>query len=246
MSEARYSETGGWRPWRMGELDDGRRRVATDVDHDDDGTFDHQSELRALRDKVREEARQEGYRAGFEEGHRDGHAQGLEEGRRQGEEETARQRAETLAPLAALARNFGEAVASLDDGVAEDLVDLALATGRQLAGDALREHPEQVLAVVRELIHDEPSLNGKTRLWLHPEDLALAERELDAELAAAGWKLHPDDQLSRGGCRVTSPSGELDATWESRWAAVAGRVRRRRRPDDDLADTAEAPGDDTP
>ncbi|MBL7251708.1 flagellar assembly protein FliH [Alloalcanivorax sp. C16-2] len=232
MSETRFSNLAGWRPWRMGELDD-RHRAGAVMDDDRDATFDHQSELRALRDKVREQARQEGYRAGFEEGHREGHAQGLQEGRRQGEEETDRQRAETLAPLAELARGFGDALASLDEGVAEELVELALTTGRQLAGDALRERPEQVLAVVRELIHDEPSLNGKTRLWLHPDDLTLVERELGAELAAAGWKLHPDDQLGRGGCRVTSPSGELDATWESRWAAVSGRVRRRRRPGQD-------------
>ena len=230
MSEARLSEHRGWRRWRMDELDDGPRRASPVVDEENEATFDHQSELRALRDKVREEARQEGYRDGFEEGHREGHAQGLDEGRRQGEEETARQRTQTLAPLAELARGFGEALATLDQGVAEDLVELALATGRQLAGDALREQPEQILALIRELIHDEPSLNGKTRLWLHPDDLAVVEQELSAELAAAGWKLHPDDQLSRGGCRVTSPSGELDASWESRWEAISNQVRRRNQP----------------
>ena len=116
---------------------------------------------------------------------------------------------EALAPLAALVDEFRSALADLDHAIAEDLVDLALATGRQLAGDALREEPAEILNLVRTLIHEEPALNGKTRLWLHPDDLALVEQELHAEFHAAGWKLHPDDQLSRGGCRVTSPSGEL-------------------------------------
>ena len=50
---------------------------------------------------------------------------------------------------------------------------------------------------------------------------------LGKELKAAGWALQPDDQVSRGGCRVTSATGELDATWESRWQAVRQQVRGR-------------------
>ena len=241
MSSAHAS----WRRWRMGELDSARdpgaARPAT-VDAEQRKAFQHQAELQALRNEAREEARREGHREGFEAGRQEGHAQGLEEGRRAGEHETARQRQEALAPLAALVDEFRSALADLDHAIAEDLVDLALATGRQLAGDALREEPAEILNLVRTLIHEEPALNGKTRLWLHPDDLALVEQELHAEFHAAGWKLHPDDQLSRGGCRVTSPSGELDATLESRWENLAARVRRRpRRPSAGGDDSGEQP-----
>jgi len=216
----------------MGELDSAREpsaERAAGADAAGAKAFQHQAELQALREEAREEARREGHREGFEAGRREGHAQGLDEGRRAGEHETARQRQEALAPLAGLVNAFRLALDDLDHAIAEDLVDLALATGRQLAGDALREEPAQILNLVRTLIHEEPALNGKTRLWLHPEDLALVEQELQAEFHAAGWKLQPDDQLSRGGCRVTSPSGELDATLESRWENLAARVRRRAR-----------------
>ena len=241
MSSAHAS----WRRWRMGELDSARdpgaARPAT-VDAEQRKAFQHQAELQALRNEAREEARREGHREGFEAGREEGHAQGLEEGRRAGEHETARQRQEALAPLADLVDEFRRALADLDHAIAEDLVDLALATGRQLAGDALREEPAEILNLVRTLIHEEPALNGKTRLWLHPDDLALVEQELHAEFHAAGWKLHPDDQLSRGGCRVTSPSGELDATLESRWETLAARVRRRsRRPQAGGDDGGEQP-----
>ncbi|HEX5678764.1 MAG TPA: flagellar assembly protein FliH [Alcanivorax sp.] len=231
MSSAHSS----WRRWRMGELDnahDPGAASSSGPDLEKRNAFQRQAELQALRNEVREQARQEGHREGFEAGRQEGHAQGLEEGRRAGEHETARQRHDALAPLASLVEQFRLALAELDHAVAEDLVDLALATGRQLAGDALREEPAEILNLVRTLIHEEPALNGKTRLWLHPDDLALVEQELHAEFQAAGWKLQPDDQLSRGGCRVTSPSGELDATLESRWENLAARVRRRtRRPD---------------
>ncbi|EWH03499.1 flagellar assembly protein FliH [Halomonas sp. BC04] len=116
----------------------------------------------------------------------------------------------------------------LDEEVANEMVELALATGRQLAGEALKARPRQVLELVRALLHTDPPLTGQQRLWLHPLDHKLVEQHLGQELEAAGWKLQPDDQLSRGGCRVTSASGELDATWETRWQAVKAQVRRRR------------------
>ncbi|MFD2437126.1 FliH/SctL family protein [Modicisalibacter luteus] len=80
---------------------------------------------------------------------------------------------------------------------------------------------------MRELLHAEPALSGRPRLWLHPADLTLVKGHLGAEFEAAGWQLQPDDTISRGGCRATSSSGELDATLESRWESITQQVRRR-------------------
>jgi flagellar assembly protein FliH len=96
-----------------------------------------------------------------------------------------------------------------------------------LAGEALAANPAQVVDLVRGLLHSEPPMLGKPRLWLHPLDHELVREYLGQELQAAGWVLQPDDQVSRGGCRVTGANGELDATWESRWQAVRQRVRGR-------------------
>jgi flagellar assembly protein FliH len=132
-----------------------------------------------------------------------------------------------VAPLQPLAARFAQALDNLDGEIIDGLVNLALATGRQLARDRLDAAPEIILDIVRELLHNEPSLSGKPRLWLHPEDLNIVREHLGGEFAAAGWTLQPDDQITRGGCRVSSPSGELDATWESRWRAIRGQIRRR-------------------
>ena len=80
---------------------------------------------------------------------------------------------------------------------------------------------------MRELLHTEPPLVGQQRLWLNPNDHALVEEHLGNELRAANWKLQPDDQLARGGCRVTSAQGEIDATFESRWQAIQAQSRKR-------------------
>ncbi|WP_458524989.1 flagellar assembly protein FliH [Onishia taeanensis] len=224
-----------WRTWQMDELQERTRQTpgATPADLERQAKIrrraqEHQAALEAERQRVRDEAREEGYREGFAKGHEEGHAEGLKEGRDAGEQELREQTQAVIAPLAPLASRFGEAIAQLDDEIADALVNLALATGRQLAGDALKASPEQILEIVRELIHVEPALSGKPRLWLHPEDLTLVEAQLGHELESAGWRLQPDDQLSRGGCRVTSQSGELDASWESRFEAIAEQIRHRR------------------
>lgn len=228
-----------WRRWQMGELVGRREEAATDDGPSPDETarrkaaFQRQAELRALHEQVSQEAREQGHREGFAAGHAEGLARGLAEGHEQARNELEREARETLAPLLPLAEQFGEALARLDEEVAGELVELALATGRQLAGEALKARPRQVLEIVRALLHTEPAMTGKPRLWLHPLDHRLVEEHLGHELEAAGWTLQPDDQLSRGGCRVTSASGELDATWESRWQAVKGQVRRRRPADGD-------------
>lgn len=237
-SSARHAP---WRRWRMGELHDEQPDTAPDdttaqtLDSEEQArrraAFQRQAELQALREKVMQEAHAEGYRTGFEAGRAEGHAEGLEAGRQEAQQELAQRVEESVAPLQPLAERFTEALAQLDDEIAADLVELALATGRQLAGDALKARPRQVLELVKALLHTEPPLVGQQRLWLHPKDHKLVAEHLEAELAAAGWKLQPDTELTRGGCRVTSANGELDATWESRWQAVKSQVRQRRSTD---------------
>lgn len=237
-------QSAAWRRWQMGELQaesrrhDAERAAKPAEDAARQERFRRQAELKALREKTLREAREEGFKAGFEEGRSEGQAQGLAEGRQQAEQELEQHTREVLAPLKPLAEQFSDALALLDEEVANDMVELALATGRQLAGEALKARPRQVLELVRALLHTDPPLTGQQRLWLHPLDHKLVEQHLGQELGAAGWTLQPDDQLSRGGCRVTSASGELDATWESRWQAVKAQVRRRR-PSTSAADEQE-------
>jgi len=133
----------------------------------------------------------------------------------------------TVTPLKTLGKQFSDALERIDDTIAHDLVELALATGKQLASDALQKTPEQILAIVRELLHTEPPLVGQQRLLLNPHDHTQVEEHLCNDLRAANLKLQPDDQLARGGWRVTSAQGEIDATFESRWQAIQAQLRKR-------------------
>lgn len=192
----------------------------------DERAFQQQSELRALREKTRAAAHQEGYTTGFAEGREEGYAEGLQASREAGERELAERRRELVEPLVALVNGLREALEQLDTDIGDSLADVALATGRQLAGDALQAKPEQIRTLIRDLLREEPLFSGQPCLRLHPDDLALVDSQLADELGATGWKVQADATLERGGCRVTGPEGELNATREVRWQALLARARR--------------------
>lgn len=233
MSDRREPQAGTqWRPWQMDELAGAgeparQQREAQRQEALRQAAFKRNAELQTLRDQAHQQAREQGYQEGFAEGRQAGYAAGLEEGRQAGETELQQQLQQTLQPLLGLAGQFGAALAQLDEQVAGQLVELALVTARQLAGEALELHPEQIVEIVRELLHNEPALTGQPRLWLHPADLLLVKAHLGDELEAAGWRLQPDSAIARGGCRAAAASGELDATRERRWEALIAQIRHR-------------------
>lgn len=229
-----------WQRWQMDALDrpagspstPGIDRQALQREAQRQKAFRRNAELEELRNAAREEAHRQGFEAGFNEGRAQGYSQGLEEGRQAGEQALQQQAREVLLPLPQLAEAFSQALGSLDEQVSEHLLGLALMVGRHMAGCELQSRPEQILDIIKTLLHAEPALQGKPCLWLNPADLAMVRSHLDHELHAAGWELRPDEQISRGGCRASSASGELDATWESRWEQLLTQLRHHLRPSD--------------
>ena len=174
------------------------------------------------------ELRLQARKAGQAEGHEQGHAQGLAEGHAAGLAAVQAQAAQ----LHALAQALPAALQLAQDGVADDLMALALDIARQVLGQALAAEPQAILAVVHELLQAEPSLSGAPQLLLHPDDAALV-KELRADaLRAAGWRVRTDAQIARGGCRVTAHSGERDATVQARWKRVSAALVRHPAHDD--------------
>ncbi|MCS2610246.1 flagellar assembly protein FliH [Halomonas dongshanensis] len=236
-TSAHYDRSGRWQRWQMEELGNApasshpdsalqlqQRKVLAAQKAAEAARQREADERQALLERWRREAEEAGHQTGFEQGREAGLTQGLAEGRAQARETLDEEIHKATAPLLALAKQFSAALERLDETLAHDLTELALATGRQLASEALHATPEHILDVVRALLHSEPPLVGQQRLWLNPEDHALVTQHLGDELKAAGWKLQPDAQLARGGCRVTSAQGELDATFESRWQAVRAQL----------------------
>lgn len=164
-------------------------------------------------EQMREEARQQGYAAGLEQGQiagfETGRAEGLEAGRTKVEHEAA--------VLREVVHAFSAEVAQASETTADEMLDLALDLAKAMLKTALKIRPELVLPVVGEAIRYLPSLQQPALLVLHPEDAPIVRHHLGDELDKSGWRIAEDPNMERGGCRVETPSNQIDAAASVRW-----------------------------
>lgn len=109
---------------------------------------------------------------------------------------------------------------ALDAEVQKELLQLAMAIGRQLARRELQADPTQVVAIVRECLELLPVGAREVRVQLHPLDAACVRERLAAPAEERAWTLIEDPTLARGGCMVASENSQIDARFESRVNAV--------------------------
>ena len=147
------------------------------------------------------------------EGYAQGHGEGLEAGRREALAQMAPRIARMDELLAALATDLTR----VDRELAKDVVQLGLAVARNLVGASLKVRPELVQDCVEEALRHVAHANGAVYLIVHPDDAALVKGFLEASSRAASWSIREDDSIARGGCRVETVGGEIDATLEQRW-----------------------------
>ncbi len=152
---------------------------------------------------INQQAYQQGYDAGYAQG-------------------TARAQTEA-ARLAQLIEVLQHETTGLEQRIAEDLLRLALALARSLLRESLAVHPERVAAIVREAIAEVPPFSQGTRLRLHPQDAALLRAHLERE-PGADWIVVEDASLLRGGCRIETAAGEIDATLQTRWQKLSSAL----------------------
>ncbi|MES2831567.1 MAG: flagellar assembly protein FliH [Pseudomonadota bacterium] len=161
---------------------------------------------------IREAARQQGYAEGVAQGH----AAGLDIGRIESANE--------LLHLQQIAVAFADEVRRADEVIAEEMLDLSLDLAKAMLKTALEIRPELVLPVVAEAIRYLPTLQQPAMLFLHPADALLAREFIGEELSKAGWRVTEDAMLERGGCRVETPSNQIDGAMQVRWQRIAGAL----------------------
>lgn len=115
---------------------------------------------------------------------------------------------------------LGAPLKALDDQVEQQLLELALAVGKQLARRELTVAPAQIVAILRECLEQLPLAARDVRVHLHPEDAAIVRERLAAPAEERAWSLIEDPTLARGGCLVRSDTSQIDARFESRVNAV--------------------------
>ncbi len=151
-------------------------------------------------ERIHSEAHESGYAAGYEEGLA-----------------AAKQEAERLVRIV---DNLQQQLQSVDQGVAEELLAVAVEIASQVLRQSLKVRPELILPVVREAVASMAMHHGHPCLYLNPDDAALVRAQLGEHLTHNGWRLIEDNVIERGGCRIESGASEVDATLATRWKRV--------------------------
>ena len=151
--------------------------------------------------------------AGYEQGYRDGLV-ALESFK----QTFAQQLAAQFTPLLAA---FEQAFAELEVQIADSVVRTATALARQVVRSELVARPELVAQVAAEAVNAALLSARHIRVLVHPDDQALVAQGAGDALAARGARLMVDATLQRGGCRIESDLGSIDARIETRWAQAA-------------------------
>lgn len=136
--------------------------------------------------------------------------------------------------IAAMDREFE----ALESRIAQAVAETAMRLARQVIRGELRVQPECVARVATEAVNAVLLSARQITVHLHPDDLPLVAEGAADLLDARGARLVSDAAMMRGGCRVESDLGAVDAGVERRWAAAAGALT------DDLGPQARLDGMD--
>ena len=141
--------------------------------------------------------------------------------------------------LASLDRELGQLEQQLAAGVARVATELA----RQVVRSELGLRPALVVQVAQEAIDAVLMSARHITVQVHPDDHALIARGCAETLAARGARLLAQPAVPRGGCRVESDAGVIDARIAARWAQATQALGTGVAWDDDEAGLGLGGGD---
>lgn len=163
-----------------------------------------------------EALQQQAYAEAYEQGEAEGYAAG--------ERRATETLTERVTCLDGIIRALAEPLATVDEELVESVAELSLLIARHLVRRELRTEPGEVVGVVRETMRHLPIASRGTTLRLNPDDVDLVRNALALGDDAQTWRTEADPLITRGGCIVESASSRIDATVESRLAAIASKM----------------------
>jgi flagellar assembly protein FliH len=125
--------------------------------------------------------------------------------------------AQTTTQVGTLVRAVGEQLDALQQEMARTLATSAASLARQVLRSELEARPGCIAAVAEQAI-DALLLSARhIVLRIHPDDHTLITGSSAEAIAARGARLVADATIGRGGCRIESDIGLVDATIDERW-----------------------------
>jgi flagellar assembly protein FliH len=157
-----------------------------------------------------------GYAAGFAQGKTAGFAAGHAEGQALARSAAAR--------IGAVADAAEAALQALGGTLAQKTLALAVAIARQILQREIASCPDHLLDVVRDALTLLPEGEPRVRLIVNSADVELLRGALPQLSDLPACSVTGSDDVARGGCRIVSPSGDIDATLQTRVSRVLGAL----------------------
>ena len=162
---------------------------------------DHQAELKAQVAAARTQGYQDGYRDGLV---------ALESFKQSFASQTSHQMGQVLAAL-------DTELGALEQQMASSVARVATELARQVVRSELSIRPALVAQVAREAVNAVLMSARQITVLVNPDDHALVAAGCEEALAARGARLLAQPSVARGGCRVESDAGVIDARIAARW-----------------------------
>jgi|SRR6185436_6790672 flagellar assembly protein FliH len=154
--------------------------------------------------------------AGYQEGYRDGLV-ALENFKRSVLQQNAAQ-------FGLLLQQFDEQLDALELEMARALARVAASIAQQVVRDELTTQPQRIARVAQEAVEAVLLSARHIVVQVNPLDLALVEHGAADAIAARGARLVSDPSIERGGCRVLSDVGTIDARIGARWEHASATI----------------------
>ncbi|MFI4932317.1 MAG: FliH/SctL family protein [Burkholderiales bacterium] len=154
--------------------------------------------------------------AGYQEGYRDGLV-ALDNFKRSVLQQNAAQ-------FGAVMQQLDEQLDALEFDMARALSRVAASIAQQVVRDELMAKPERIARVTQEAVEAVLLSARHIVVQVNPQDLALVEQGAADAVAARGARLVSDPGIERGGCRVLSDVGTIDARIGARWQHASASI----------------------
>ncbi|MGZ5132892.1 MAG: FliH/SctL family protein [Caldimonas sp.] len=132
--------------------------------------------------------------------------------------------AQTTTQVGTLLASIGAELDALQQEMAKSLAATATHLARRIVRSELASHPECVAQVAEQAIEALLQSARHIVIRVHPDDHVLVEAGAAETIAARGARLVADSSLARGGCRIESDIGGVDASIDERWRRAAAAL----------------------
>ena len=150
---------------------------------------------------------------------------------------------QTSSQVARVVQALDDDLGQLEQQMAASVARVATELARQVVRSELALRPGLVAQVAREAVNTVLMSARHITVLVHPDDHALVAQGCEEALAARGARLLAQPAVARGGCRVESDAGVIDAQVATRWAQAVQALGSGI-PWDDGAGDAEPTGGD--